>query len=101
MPIFAAMSGIGSSRALRAISRSGGNVTAIALSSCREQPGQRLLAPVLGGLDLVESEEVEARHLALGRGQVGQQAGRKSLRVIAARPQHAHKPAGMAAQEPR
>src|SRR5437879_12327792 len=101
MPILAATSAMGSSRALRAISRSGGNVTAMTACSCRAQLCQRLLAPALGGLDLVEGEEVEAGHVALGRGQVGQQTGRESLGVITAGPHHSHEPVGMAAPASR
>src|SRR5206468_2879330 len=55
MPIIAAISGIGSSFARRAISRSFGNVTATPLPpTCLTQSRQHLLPPLLRGLDLVE-----------------------------------------------
>src|SRR5438552_2685398 len=100
MPMRAAMSGIGRRRALRAISRSGGNeVTAICYSSPGDQTRQCLLAPALGGFDLVEREEMQARHIALGGGELRQKPGREALRVVAAGLHHAHEPVGVALQE--
>src|SRR5713226_5376697 len=102
MPMRAAMSGIGTSRARRAISRSGGNeVTAICFSSPGDQALERLLAPALGGFDLVECEEVQPRHVALGGGKLRQKPRRETLRIVAAGLHHAHKPVGVALQEPR
>src|SRR5260370_22253104 len=101
MPILAAISGSGKRRARRAMSRSVGNVTAKAPSfSGGQQPRQSLLAPALGGLDLVEGEEVQTRDLAFGRGQLRQQSARETLGVVPAGLNHAHEPVGMAAQEP-
>src|SRR5260370_31642393 len=101
MPILAAIAGIGRRRARRAMSRSVGNVTAKVPSfSGGQQPGQSLLAPVLGGLDLVEGEEMQTRDLALRRGQIWQQSAREALRVVPAGLDHAHEPVGRAAQEP-
>src|SRR6266851_1645852 len=101
MPILAAISGIGKRRARRAMSRSDGNVTAKALSfSGGQQTGQRLLAPALGGLDLVEGEEMQTHDPALRRGQFRKQSAREALRVITTGLDHAHEPVGMAAQEP-
>src|SRR6266851_140317 len=66
MPILAAISGIGSSFARRAISRSLGNVTATPLPpTALTQSRKHLLPPLLGRLDLVEREHVDAGHLHL------------------------------------
>src|SRR5229473_2095439 len=101
MPILAAISGMGKRRARRAMSRSDGNVTAKALSfSGGQQTGQRLLAPALGGLDLVEGEEMQTHDLALRRGQVRKQSAREALGIVPAGLDHAHEPVGVAAQEP-
>src|SRR5256885_2191376 len=67
----AAISGMGSSRARRAISRSGGNVTAMSAASSYEQARERVLPPALGGLDPVEREEMQAPNLSIGSGEVG------------------------------
>src|SRR5260370_38504158 len=101
MPILAAISGIGRRRARRAMSRSGGKVAAELPSlPGRQQPGQSSLAPALGGLDLVEGEEMQTRDLALRRGQIRQQSAREALWVVPAGLDHAHEPVGVAAQEP-
>src|SRR2546428_5876741 len=90
---------MGSSRARRAISRSGGNVTAISAASSYEQARERILPPALGGRDLVEREEMQAHDLALGSGEVGQQTGCKTLRVVTARLDHAPEPVRGSAKE--
>src|SRR5215472_1710699 len=69
MPMLSAISGMGSSFASRAISRSVGKVTATPSPSwriCLMQPGQHLPAPLLCRLDLVEREHVDARHPHVG-----------------------------------
>src|SRR5689334_23792895 len=45
------------------------------------QPGQQRLAPLLGLLDLVEREQVEALDAGLGRGQRGREPRQEPFRV--------------------
>src|SRR6266699_6379543 len=102
MPILAAISGIGSSFARRAISRSLGNVTATPLPpNALTQSRQHLLAPLLGRLDLIEREHMDAGHLHLRPGQLRHQTRSEALRRVTARLDHAHEPVRVAAQESR
>src|SRR6202049_4183009 len=102
MPILAAISGIGSSRAVRAIARSVGKVTAIAiLLSCGQQAGQRLLAPLFRRFDLVEGEYVQPGHLSVRGRQLRKQAGDEALGAVAARLERAQEPVGVSFQETR
>src|SRR4030088_3420389 len=104
MPMLAATSGIGSRRALRAIWRSVGKVTAILLPPLVVVLGgarQHVLAPSLGRLDLVEREHVQARDLFVWSREVGQERVDETLGAVAAGLEHAHEPVGMAAQETR
>src|ERR1700687_2889747 len=102
MPILAAISGIGRSRALRAIWRSVGKVTAIAiLLSSGQQAGQCLLAPLFRRLDLVEREHVQPHHLAVSGRQLRKEAGDEALRAVAAGLERAQEPVGMSLQETR
>src|SRR5207247_6792793 len=106
MPILAAMSGIGMSFALRAISRSVGNSTFMPppsyLSKCRAAAGarQHLAAPSLGRFDLVEREHVQARDAKLRLGHDRRHRLDESTRLVTARAKHPRDPAGMAAKEP-
>src|SRR6266513_614548 len=100
MPIIAAISGIGSSFARRAISRSFGNVTATPLPpTCLTQSREHLLPPLLSGLDLVEGENVDAGHLHVRPRQLRHQTRREALRSVTARLDQAHEPVLVAAQE--
>src|SRR5712692_6647187 len=100
MPMRAAMSAMGRSRARRAISRSVEKVIAINLLLGLESR-HRFLAPPLRWLDLVECEQVNPGHLALWRREVRHQARRKPLWDVATGLDHAQEPVGMAAQESR
>src|SRR2546430_3117408 len=103
MPILAAMSGIGWSRARRAMSRSLGNVVAAMVPSfylCVEAGGH-LATPSLCRLDLVECEDVHAGHAPVRLRQVGQQRAHEAPGLVAARPEHACQPRRMAAEKPR
>src|SRR6267143_3575774 len=103
MPMRAAISGIGWRRALRAISRSVGNVTAICppvgFRLCGAR--QHVLAPLFCRFDLVESEEVKAGDLAFGEREVRKQCSYESAWLVAAGLEHAQEPVGVAAQEAR
>src|SRR5690242_17750533 len=101
MPILAATSGIGMRCALRAISRSVGKATFATPFSLSRQTRQHLLAPTLGRLDLVEREDVQARHLALRRSELRHQRGKKAAWIVPTRPEHARHPARMAAEKTR
>src|SRR5579859_1086800 len=80
MPMRWAISGIGRSFALRAISRSVGKVAATPLLLMHSaQARQHLLAPPLGRLDLVEREDVQPDDLAVGLRQLGRERNRKPL----------------------
>ncbi len=70
-------------------------------SSYGEQARQGFPAPALGGLDLVEREEMQAGDVALGRGQIRQQSVREPFGVVSAGLDHTHEPVGMTAQETR
>src|SRR5262245_29223 len=99
MPIFAAMSGIESKRALRAISRSVGNSTFMAPPPLG-QPRQHLPAPPLRRLDLVEREHVKPSHAELRIRDSGHQRAKESSGLVSTGPEHARHPARVAAQEP-
>src|ERR1700746_1256664 len=76
MPMRSAISGMGRSFALRAISRSVGKVTATPLLLMRSaQTGQHVLAPPLRRLDLVEREHVQPDDVPVGLSQLGHQRG--------------------------
>src|SRR5690348_5475113 len=98
MPILAAMSGIGSRRALRAISRSVGNPTFIAPSPSLEAR-QHLAPPSLRRLDLVEREYVQTGNSQVRPREVRPQGAHETPRFVTARAKHASHPARMAAQE--
>src|SRR3982074_618192 len=99
MPMRSAISCIGSRRALRAISRSVGKVTANLLPpfvvSALGGAGQHVLAPSLGRLDLVEGENVQAVDLLVLRCKVGQERVDETLGVVAAGPEHPQEPVGV------
>src|SRR5690348_482000 len=97
MPILAAISGIGRSRARRAMSRSLGNVTAIPLLLAQSR--QHLPAPSLRRLDLVEREYVQAGDAPVRLRDVGGQRVHKAARVVPARAEHARQPAPVTAQK--
>src|SRR6266699_3428039 len=100
MPIIAAISGIGSSFARRAISRSFGNVTATPLPpTCLTQSREHLLPPLLSGLDFVEGENVDAGHLHVRSRQLRHQTRREAIRSETPRLDHANKPVLVAAEE--
>src|ERR1700737_1091360 len=104
MPMRSAISGIGSRRALRAIWRAVGKVTAICfllLLLLLGGASPHVLAPSLGRLDLVEREHVESGDLFVCCCKVGQQGFDETLGAVAAGPEHAEEPVGMAAQESR
>src|SRR5690242_341960 len=98
MPIRSAISGMGLSFALRAMSRSVGNSTFITLSL---ETRKHLSPPPFGRLDLVEREHVQPRDPAFGQGDLGHHRAEKPARVVAARAEHARDPARVAAQKAR
>src|SRR2546423_8594504 len=83
MPMLPAISGIGSKRALRAISRSVGNSTFIhpLLLDLREH----LAAPPLRRLDLVEREDVQAGDAPVRDREVRRHCADEPARIVAAR----------------
>src|SRR6266550_2347707 len=99
MPILPAISGIGSNRALRAISRSVGNSTFIhpLLAKLRDH----LATPALRRLDLVEREDMQAGHTPVRGREVWHQGADEPPRIVAAGTEHARDPARVATQEAR
>src|SRR5436190_6915471 len=98
IPMRAAISGIGLSFALRAISRSVGNSTFITPSL---QARKHLSPPPLGRLDLVEREDMKPGDPSLGQRDIAHQSGEEPTRLVAAGPEHAGHPARVAAQKAR
>src|SRR5581483_3807579 len=99
MPIFAAISGMGSNFARRAISRSVGNSVTATPPLLSLQARQHLLAPSLGRFDLVEGEDVQARDVAVRLREIRHQPRREAARIVATRGDHPHEPVRMALQE--